>query len=255
MTNSKLSKLYLITPEAFNRLSKTPEKKSLHRKINNSKKNIDSLHILKNLQRQKVLSNIIMKNKYDTDNFKNLENILSELTSKIKLNKKLRNDPTSTQAKKLIDFGTQTELINMNNEETQTDWDDDDDEIVEVKNQETQTNRDEANKLTEEEEESLILTPTKTGWPAPFVFSGRKQPKLSKRFASPMIQKLRKIKIADDGKIVSSYSQSPLTQAQAKRRKRIDAIKMMKSSKITGSRKAKQAAMLKMQELLKWKPI
>ena len=193
-------------------------------------------------------------NKNGTDNFKHLLNILSELTSKLKPNKKLRNDLTSTQTKKLTDFGTQSELINKNNEETQTDWDDDD-EIVEVKNQDTQTNRDEANKLTEEEEESLILTPTKTGWPAPFVFSGRKQPKLSKRFASPMIQKLRKIKIADDGKIVSSYSQSPLTQAQAKRRKRIDAIKMMKSSKITGSRKAKQAAMLKMQELLKWKPI
>ena len=67
-----------------------------------------------------------------------------------------------------------------------------------------------------------------------------------KRIASPLIQKLNKVKIADEGKVnVSSYPRTPLTQAQTKRQKRIEAIRDIKNSKIR----------IKMQNLLKWKAI
>ena len=66
-----------------------------------------------------------------------------------------------------------------------------------MEDQETQTEQDQVNKLTEEQEKLFIAPTKKKGWSAPLFLSGRKQ---SKRSASPLIQKLNKVKIADEGK-------------------------------------------------------
>lgn len=275
MTNSKLSKLYLVTPESFNKLNNATVKKILNRKDKNTKKDIDFLHILKNLQRQRVKPETTV-NKKESDKLKDMESILTGLVSKLKRNKEISDKSISTQSQ-TKDFGmqtikspirkkisTQTNHSDKVDQKTQTDWHEGE-VIEELANK---FNKSFSFMDTHNENQQLLSADNEVGEldvddilqtshdKKPFSFTGIKQLKLPKRSASPLVHKLRKVKINNEGRIdPSSYTKPPLTQPETKRQKRIKMLRDMKNSKITGSRKAKQSAMVKMQELLNWKRI
>lgn len=250
MTNVKLSKLYLITPETLQKIKKNPEKKVFQRKIEKSKGNIDILQVLKNIQREKISTNF-KENKNDSENIKRLEAILSDLTSKSSM--------SLAQKKKSSELGTQTESSDQDQAAQTEGWNEDTilEKQVEFENQETQTDRTENDLDKSLEGLNLSITPKKKPFPAPIVFSGRKLiKKIPKRSASPLIRKLHKVKIGDDAKIFDgSYLSTPLSETQGKREKRMKAIKDLRKLKVCGSRKAKQQAKLKLEQLSNWKHI
>ena len=238
MTKSKLSKLYLITPETFTKLNS--EKKVSRTKIKKSEKNIDLLHVLKNIQRRKVPTKFI-ENKIEAEKIKRMENILTELTSKL--------NSTPTQNKKFNDFGIQTEPVTQN-KTVQTE-----DALVDaeinVENKGNQNSDWDDVKQTNEHE-NLYITPVNNS-PVPIIFSGRKQIR-PKRNASPLIRQLHKVKIDDEG-TVSTVSYPSTPRLPKKNRALTKAIDNLKNAKILGSRTAKQKAKVRLEQLLKWKHI
>lgn len=131
MVNSKLSKLYLVTPDSFNKIKESSEKK---KRIIHKEKNIDYLHRLKNLERKKLKNALLPKVKNRENTTQNMEKLLAELGSQLKTNHTNLNDfGTQTNHKNLIDFGTQTnQKKNLNDFGTQTKRQSLDDEIKEL---------------------------------------------------------------------------------------------------------------------------
>ena len=291
MTNSKLSKLYLITSETLNKLNKISEKKIVHRK----NKNVDFFRTLKNLRQKKNLLN-----ENETNKFNQAENILKNLTLKYKTNKDVSNylKPISSQSKKLVNFGTQSEIVDKMNREAQTEWNREEevpksskdletqtmwneDEIPDVDDRATQTewNEEEFSKSLRDletqtiwDEDEITDRETQTEWeeaklpsddddiememqvtPAKSKVRNPLLLRLPKRSATPLNKKLNKVKITNDGAIPVNSSISSLVTQPTKRQKQV--IQDMRKSAISGSRKAKQKAKTKLQELYRWKHI
>lgn len=143
MVNSKLNKLYLVSPESFTKLSKVSDqkKKKQTATFRNQNKNIDFFKILKNLQRKtQNRKSTPHRNQKTLNDLDNLLMNISSMGSKIKTQqnfKKIYNnlgtqtDPAvqrkiiSRLIKNLTDSGTQTDRAILTDQKTQTDWEED----------------------------------------------------------------------------------------------------------------------------------